>query len=472
MNSNKRTISVNKIFISAVALLILLPASVYAQRTPRGRTRTRTPATKPRTAAPRTQPTATTTAPPAASQTTAINLSAKDLEYIVDGLNVPPQARAQMASSKEERGFFVEDMKQMFAVAEEARAAGLAAQPEIKLQLDLSRAFVIARAYSRKRQMAGAAKPEDVVSKEEIAAFLKEPGQDRKFAEFEQDYLRTRKGQEGPLTPAQREELMQNWANVMVNSRKGIAAGVDKERQTQVVIMYQHARLLAAAYYQQKLSTQAKATEQEIDAYVAQHPELDPKEARTKIEGLLQRVRAGEDFATLAKEFSADPGSKVQGGDLGWFGRGMMVKPFEDAAFALKPGEVSGIVESPFGFHIIKLEERRTQNGADGKPAEQVRARHILIQSGVAQGRNAAPQTPREQARAAVERQKRDALFNEILSRSNIRIAEDFRADPSQPEVQPTTSGATPPSPASTTTRQTSTQPVKPAPAQPARPRP
>lgn len=75
---------------------------------------------------------------------------------------------------------------------------------------------------------------------------------------------------------------------------------------------------------------------------------------------LLERLRAGEDFAALTTEYSEDPGSARKGGDLGFFERGRMAKPFEEAAFALnEPGELSGIVETQFGLHIIRLTERR-----------------------------------------------------------------------------------------------------------------
>lgn len=83
------------------------------------------------------------------------------------------------------------------------------------------------------------------------------------------------------------------------------------------------------------------------------------KEAQKKTaQGILDRIKAGEDFAKLAKEYSEDLGSKADGGDLNFFTKGMMVKEFSDAAFALKLGEISEIIESPFGFHIIKVTDK------------------------------------------------------------------------------------------------------------------
>jgi peptidyl-prolyl cis-trans isomerase D len=83
-------------------------------------------------------------------------------------------------------------------------------------------------------------------------------------------------------------------------------------------------------------------------------------EARRKeAEALHARLAAGEDFAKLASELSEDPGSKESGGDLGFFKRGQMVKPFEDAAFALEPGELAPVVRTDFGFHLLRVEERK-----------------------------------------------------------------------------------------------------------------
>ncbi len=87
--------------------------------------------------------------------------------------------------------------------------------------------------------------------------------------------------------------------------------------------------------------------------------EDDKKKAKDKAEGILKRIKSGEDFAKLASEFSDDPGSKTKGGDLGLFQRGKMVPAFEEVAFSLNAGEVSDVVETRFGFHLIKVEEKK-----------------------------------------------------------------------------------------------------------------
>jgi parvulin-like peptidyl-prolyl isomerase len=92
-------------------------------------------------------------------------------------------------------------------------------------------------------------------------------------------------------------------------------------------------------------------------------------------EEILGRAQDGEDFSKLAEEYSEDPGSAPAGGDLGWFERGMMVQAFEDAAFSLQPGEISEIVETQFGYHIILVDEVEEEDGETVR----VKARHILL---------------------------------------------------------------------------------------------
>ncbi len=101
-------------------------------------------------------------------------------------------------------------------------------------------------------------------------------------------------------------------------------------------------------------------------------PAAERQKARAKADALLEQMRkAPGEFADLARKNSDDPGSAERGGDLDYFGRGAMVKPFEDAVFAMKPGEISNVVESDFGFHIIQLTGQR---GGEKKSFDAVRA--------------------------------------------------------------------------------------------------
>ena len=130
------------------------------------------------------------------------------------------------------------------------------------------------------------------------------------------------------------------------------------------------------AYYQEHLSEYQHGDQARMSYVVL--PRLpsarDSLRVGQDIAQLRQEIVQGADFAELAKSLSEDPGSAPNGGDLGTFGRGRMVKSFEDVAFALKPGEVSEPLLTQFGWHLIKNEEHLTTNGE-----EQVHARHLLL---------------------------------------------------------------------------------------------
>jgi peptidyl-prolyl cis-trans isomerase C len=104
---------------------------------------------------------------------------------------------------------------------------------------------------------------------------------------------------------------------------------------------------------------------------LAADDEAAREDAKDRIAAIQKELQDGADFVTLATERSDAP-SAPQGGDLGYFGRGQMVMPFEDAAFALQPGETSNVVETQFGFHIIRVEERRD---AQAVPVEEAAER-------------------------------------------------------------------------------------------------
>jgi peptidyl-prolyl cis-trans isomerase SurA len=157
--------------------------------------------------------------------------------------------------------------------------------------------------------------------------------------------------------------------------------------------------------------------------------------ARQLAESLLVELRRGADFASVAKRFSADSASREQGGELGWFRRGVMFKEFEDMAFRLRPGEISDIVETPFGYHIIKVER--------AQPAE-ILARHVLIMADVSPAQIESARRLADSVRAALEH---GASFDSLARRSadpeEPKLAEDAPIAQLPPEYQQLLAGDT-----------------------------
>jgi foldase protein PrsA len=124
---------------------------------------------------------------------------------------------------------------------------------------------------------------------------------------------------------------------------------------------------------QEKLTADVKVTDEEVATYYganqdqfisvkASHILIEDEEAAKKI---LERVKKGENFNELALQNSTDPSAKENKGDLGYFRKGQMVEEFETAAFALKPGEISDLVKTDYGYHIIKVEDKKVDELED-----------------------------------------------------------------------------------------------------------
>jgi foldase protein PrsA len=357
-----------------------------------------------------------------------VEITADDMTRLAEEQS--PQIRARLAADENARKEFALDIKRLLAVAEEATTHGIDRTPEIKRQLEFQKASVIAQHYFEQQ----GAKPDDIKDAE-VEEFFKQPINQHKFDQIIADA----KAQDPQFAkqeiPAEQLNMLkQRLGKIYIAEKRAIDQGMDKKPEVRLQMVLQHARVVAQKYAMDKLRDKMTATDEEVTAYLASHPELDTdKKNREKAEEVLKRARAGEDFGKLAQEFSSDTGNKDKGGDLGWFGHGEMVKEFEQAAYALKPGEISNVVQTPFGFHIIKLEERKNET-KEGKTEEKVHARHILIND-TAENSFGPPQSSRERAKTQLETEKRTKLLDDIVSRSHVKVAENYQVKP--PEQQP-----------------------------------
>jgi parvulin-like peptidyl-prolyl isomerase len=191
-----------------------------------------------------------------------------------------------------------------------------------------------------------------------------------------------------------RRDFAKNLVELNVLADEAMKQGVDQKPEVRLQLEFQRANMLAQAEFL-NLQQQAVVSDAQVQAYYDAHKEdyeilkarhilirvkgapmpgepgkaeLTDAEAKAKAEEIRKRIIGGEDFATIAKAESDDKSSGEDGGELGEFTRGRMVPPFEKAAFALKVGDISEPVQSPFGYHIIQVESHSTKSLDEVKP--------------------------------------------------------------------------------------------------------
>lgn len=369
------------------------------------------------------------------SKQRSYNLSKQDMQVLFQEM-IPPDKQQEIASNPEEKKKLIDQIKKLLAVAQAADEEGYSQRPEVKAQTDFQTDLHLNQAYRKKH-------PEMTVSDDQINAYYQSHPND--FDNFLQSNPQFQQRAQG----AQREQFKKQYGEFKVVADMARKENLEDDGLTKLGILLDSSQILQNAYLSELgKNADGLVSDQEIDQYYNDHkgdfeevrvrhvlvstqapdpgPQADkdagkdkpqPKqltkeEARQKAQAILDRARKGEDFAKLAKENSDDQGSKDKGGEYDFFARGQMVPEFETAAFALQPGQISDLVETPFGFHVIKLEDRRP-----GPPPSDPKVRQQITDK--------------------MKEQKLKERIDEIARDSKIVVPEDFDTTVKPAEVPP-----------------------------------
>lgn len=401
------------------------------------------------------------------------SISKAEIEMLLaDVAKTNPAILKRLAEDPELKKQQIENLKQLLAFASQAKKEGLADDPSKRQELESIRAEVLAVNYDREiNKDKGPMPPFGFITEEQVKAYWDQDNQPPPAKGFLE-----RIGLGGPTETRTHEEEFNEFLNAKLELLKSSSPEmkdreISEEERTQARDIFAKIRIYKAEYdqksaagelpkefidkanlqvklqqaqflarlYSEKATENMKVTDEEIDKYIAEHPELDPAQKRIKAQGILDRAKAGEDFAALADEFSEDPGNKGpdgngQGGQYKDVPKGRMVAPFEAAALGLEEGQIAPeLVETDFGFHIIKLDRKLGTTEKDGKKEESYDVRHILISTGFKDPDNpTAREAPvKDYVRNKLETEKEKKLLEDIVKNNNIQVPDDF----SVPEI-------------------------------------
>lgn len=382
-------------------------------------------------------------------------MSKEEMELLLKDAN--PMMLKRLADDPEMKKQQLDSLKQMLALASEARKDPTVFDENTKKAMEIIESVIWARNYDQTiNKDKGPMPPFGFITEDQVKEFYGEgdnlTAEQKKHADEFQEFLDVqlnfaRKSKSVPdnVEPSDEEknQMKGEFAKIKIyeaEAKQKVKAnapelGPDFEQKVQLQIKLQQAQFLSRMYSTDVLAKKAEVTDADVQQYLAEHPELNTDaEKKAKANEVLQRLKNGEDFAALAKEFSEDPGSKDKGGlyenvtEGGGFD-----KDFEAAALALQPGQFTQeLVKTPFGYHIIKLEKKGEVKDQTGQTKQSYDVRHILFSTMVKDPENPmGREVPvNEYVKGKIEDDKQKKLMDDLVASNNVQIAEDFQIPP------------------------------------------
>lgn len=390
----------------------------------------------------------------------------EQMQLLVKDFN--PMQLKSLSENPDQKKKLAEELEQLLAIASEARKEGIADKPEVKTELESMESAIVAINYDKKINEGKGENlpPFSFITEDQVKQFwaggeegnfitnlFKKGTASRRESEFKEFIdgklkLARSRGQLPPGQEPSEEELAQakeafaktriayeqakeNWDTLDAEFKESV------ELQT----MLQQAQFLTQNYVQDVLAKKLEVTDEDVQKYLKENPELDQtKEKKAKADEILKKIKAGGDFAELAKENTEDPGSKETGGLYEGVTKGQFAPEFEKAALALKPGEVaSEPIKTKFGYHIIKLEKTGEIKTPEGESQPNYDVRHILISTMMKDPTNPMGRDmPIEDfIKGKLEQEKQKETLETIKKNNPIEVATDFEIPkPSEEEIK------------------------------------
>lgn len=355
--------------------------------------------------------------------------------------DLPPEKKQELLADKELLKGQADTLRELLAFSCEGVKRGLADDPTNKVELGTIRTEVVAIAYDAKIRKTKSDPTFAWITAAQIEKFYSNPASETEFTQFldaKFAILRRKDPVSAAQIPSASERKLARDFFAKIKIAEKAASTLAEPFKSEVVLktQLQQAQFLARQATD-LLAEDLTVTADEITKYLAAHPEYSDETKRVAAEKILARVKAGEDFAALANEYSEDPGNnaadgKKNGGLYSDVPVGMMVPPFEKASLALQPGQIAaGLVKSDYGFHIIKLENKT----ADGSKYD---VRHILIFTGYKDPNDPnAQQVPATAfVRTKLESEREATVMKQIIARNGI-VVEEYNPTAVAPAKKP-----------------------------------